>query len=140
MTSDSSKTCTFEFGPKDIEKRWIDSSDFRFWISSGLVQVGSSPIVDRAGFEPAASALRRRRSCQTDLPARLRKRSFTQRVIMVFGIHKDRSFLVWAPICAEKRESIHMKRTWQRRLLIVKFSRAAVIELVTSALKNKCEM
>ena len=37
MTSDSSKTCTFEFGPKDIEKRWIGSSDFRFWISSGLV-------------------------------------------------------------------------------------------------------
>ena len=27
--------------------------------------------VDRAGFEPAASALRRRRSCQTELPARL---------------------------------------------------------------------
>jgi hypothetical protein len=26
--------------------------------------------VDRAGFEPAASALRRRRSYQTDLPAR----------------------------------------------------------------------
>ena len=25
--------------------------------------------VDRAGFEPAASALRTRRSCQTDLPA-----------------------------------------------------------------------
>jgi hypothetical protein len=26
-------------------------------------------LVDRAGFEPATSALRRRRSCQTELPA-----------------------------------------------------------------------
>jgi post-segregation antitoxin (ccd killing protein) len=27
-------------------------------------------VVDRAGFEPAASALRTRRSCRADLPAR----------------------------------------------------------------------
>ena len=31
---------------------------------------GKEGSVDRAGFEPAASALRRRRSYQTDLPAR----------------------------------------------------------------------
>jgi hypothetical protein len=33
-------------------------------------QYFDSTRVDRAGFEPAASALRRRRSYQTDLPAR----------------------------------------------------------------------
>ena len=35
----------------------------------GMETVGVYPLVDRAGFEPATSALRRRRSCQTELPA-----------------------------------------------------------------------
>ena len=38
-------------------------------------------LVDRAGFEPATSALRRRRSCQTELPAPL---FFTVLVYLVY--------------------------------------------------------
>ncbi len=38
-------------------------------IKSATVQCFKTIMVDRAGFEPAASALRTRRSCQTDLPA-----------------------------------------------------------------------
>jgi hypothetical protein len=35
-------------------------------------------FVDRAGFEPATSALRRRRSYQTELPARLSEKNLDQ--------------------------------------------------------------
>ena len=41
-----------------------------------LIRIRHQQEVDRAGFEPAASALRRRRSYQTELPALTNHSSF----------------------------------------------------------------
>ena len=61
--------------------------------------------VDRAGFEPAASALRRRRSYQTDLPAQevsfgkehaLRDKELSESLLVEFG-HLSRKVTAHMP-------------------------------------------
>ena len=61
-----SKTCenALKFSISRLQGLNLETTD-------ALTQFGANlNIVDRAGFEPAASALRTRRSYQTDLPAR----------------------------------------------------------------------
>ena len=48
-----------------------EGKSISFSLSSGSLLPKRESEVDRAGFEPATSALRTRRSYQTDLPAQL---------------------------------------------------------------------
>ena len=66
--------------PREISFRiWSSAKSFFFRLrirfSATSKNVWASAKVDRAGFEPAASALRTRRSYQTDLPARFCKKT-----------------------------------------------------------------